>query len=84
MFSGCNGANEVYGPLAVLTLGFANDVDVAARLVLDIADCFAAAADDEADGAIGDENLNRVLCAACVLVKFTINPLKNLRQKGLP
>lgn len=63
VFGSRNGADEVYRPLAILTLGFADDVDVAARLVLDVADCFAAAANDEADGAVGDEDLDRVLCA---------------------
>lgn len=72
MFSGRNGANEVYGSLAVLALGFADDVDVAARLVLYVADRFATAANDEADGAVGDKYLDRVLCAA--LVTFNINP----------
>lgn len=58
MLGGRNGADEVYRPLAILALGFADDVDVAARLVLDVADCFAAAANDEADGAVGDEDLD--------------------------
>lgn len=58
MFGSSNRANEVDRPLAVLALGFADNVDVAARLVLDVADCLAAAADDEADSAVGDENLD--------------------------
>lgn len=81
MFGGRNGANEVYGSLAVLALGFADDVDVAARLVLYVADRFAAAANDEADGAVGDKYLNRVLCAA--LVTFNINPNPYAR-KNIP
>lgn len=58
MFGGCDGANEVYWPLTILRFGFTNDVDVTPGLVLNVADCFAAAADDESDGAVGDEDLD--------------------------
>lgn len=81
VFGGRNGADEVYGSLAVLALGFADDVDVTARLVLDVADRFAAAANDEANGAVGDKYLDRILCET--LVTFNINP-KPYATKNIP
>jgi hypothetical protein len=47
------GTNQIDRPLAILTFGFANNVDVTAGLVLDISDGLSSTTNDQADRPVG-------------------------------
>ena len=64
MFRSRRGADQVHGPLAVLALGFTDNVDMAPGLVLDITDCFTAAAYDKSYSTIRYIYLCAFFCLA--------------------